>query len=133
MVASGGHRGEWGTIDRYQQALSPTCFDVLMNVSSPCSPSQLLNEWSAHTTEAGFVAISGTVYNCPGAYDGETAHRTSAVVKCTGRMLKTVEGAEYYLGYLKDMPKEERSTIKSELTSDESKALGLLEDRILAV
>lgn len=48
-------------------------------------------------------------------------------------MLKTVEGAEYYLGYLKDMPKEERSTIKSELTSDESKALGLLEDRILAV
>ena len=49
-------------------------------------------------------------------------------------MLRTVEGAEYYLGFHKEMSKEQRSALTpTELTNDEAKALGLLEDKILAV
>ena len=92
---------------------------------------QLLNDWSPFKTEAGFIALTGTVYNCPGAYDGETTHRTSTVVDCAARVLRTMEGAEYYLGF----PQGQHEGLEaSVLSNEEAKALGLLEeDGILAV
>lgn len=95
-----------------------------------CPCVQLLNEWSAFTTEAGFIALRGTVYNCPGAYDGQTTHRTSTVVDCAARVLRTMEGAEYYLGFQDGQREGLEAGV---LSNEESKALGLLEDGILAV
>lgn len=96
---------------------------------------QLLNDWVANpTVQPGIKSLSGTVYNCPGAYDGATSHRTSNIVDCSGRMLRTVEGAEYYLGYRKADSVEQRALIQPrELLPDEAKELGLLEDDALAV
>ena len=97
----------------------------------PCRCVQLLNEWSAFTTEAGFIALRGTVYNCPGAYDGQTTHRTSTVVDCAARVLRTMEGAEYYLGFQDGHSSQGLEA--GVLSNEESKALGLLEDGMLAV
>jgi len=79
------------------------------------------------------VAVVGTVYNCPGAYDGAERYRTSTVVDCRGRMLRTLEGAEYFLGRRAGASPEEKALVTgSELTPTEASALGLLED-LLAV
>jgi hypothetical protein len=93
----------------------------------------LLNEWNSIKSTAGTVHVVGTVFNCPGAYDGAEAHQTANVVDCRGRMLVTVEGAEYYLGFRAESAANERSTLVAhELGKEESAALGLTED-VLAV
>ena len=91
----------------------------------------LLNEWTTIKTNAGFTAVTGTVYNCAGAYDGADDHQTSTVVDCKGRMLRTVEGAEYYLGFRKDATPEQRSgMVIGELQNAEGIALGLIDDML---
>ena len=94
----------------------------------------LLNEWS--TRRAGSeddISVVGTVYNCPGAYDGAEGHMTSKVVDCKGRILKTVEGAEFYLGYRKEATAEQRAAMAiGELQNAEGIALGF-EEAELAV
>ena len=92
---------------------------------------QLLNEWTTHTTAAELISISGTVYNAPGAFDGDTDHQTSCVVDCQGRMVRTVEGAQFYLGYCKDSASELREQLKAgELANHERSALGLNEEEL---
>lgn len=77
--------------------------------------------------------MTGTVYNCPGAYDGARGYQTSTVVDCRGRMLRTLEGAEYFLGRRSGSDAEERAALSAEkLEPAEASALGLLED-LLAV
>lgn len=92
---------------------------------------QLLNEWTTHTTAAELISISGTVYNAPGAFDGDSDHHTSCVVDCNGRKVKTVEGAQFYLGYCKGSTPEQREQLKAgELAKDERSALGLNEEEL---
>lgn len=93
----------------------------------------LLHNWSTERTCAGFVAVVGTVYNCPGSYDGAEGYKTSTVVDCRGRMLRTLEGAEYFLGRRVGADAEEKAAmIGTALLESEAAALGLLED-LLAV
>ena len=93
----------------------------------------LLHDWRTERTPAGFVAVLGTVYNCPGAYDGASDYHTSTVVDCRGRMLRTLEGAEYFLGRRRGADDAEKAALNGkELCTNESAALGLLED-LLAV
>ena len=94
---------------------------------------QLLHKWTTERTPAGFVAVIGTVYNCPGAYDGAEGYHTSTVVDCRGRMLRTLEGAEYFLGRRSCADAEEKASMAGgHLLEEEAAALGLLED-LLAV
>lgn len=93
----------------------------------------LLHNWTTERTRAGFVAVVGTVYNCPGAFDGSENYHTSTVVDCRGRMLRTLEGAEYFLGRRTGADAEEKAAITGDqLVEQEAAALGLLED-LLAV
>ena len=93
----------------------------------------LLHDWTTVRTKAGFVAVVGTVYNCPGAYDGAGEYHTSTVVDCRGRMLRTLEGAEYFLGRRHGADEAEKKGLTGkELGPNEAAALGLLED-LLAV
>lgn len=93
----------------------------------------LLHDWKTVRTKAGFVAVVGTVYNCPGSYDGAGDYHTSTVVDCRGRMLRTLEGAEYFLGRRHGADEAEKLGLTgTELVQNEAAALGLLED-LLAV
>lgn len=90
---------------------------------------QLLNDWRTKTSESGLISVVGSVYNCPGAFDGHADHVTSAVVDSRGRMLVTREGAEYFLGVRNGISAEERASMCSdELSQEETAALGLQED-----
>ena len=70
----------------------------------------------------------------PGAYDGAEGHTTAAVVDVRGRMLVTVEGAEFYLGFRAGSDAEERKALVAhEIDNYEIGLLGLSGDSILAV
>ena len=70
-----------------------------------------------------------------GPDDGADGHQTAMVVDVRGRMLITVEGAEYYLGYRKGSSTEERARVEANVVNSEDvAALGLAEeDSTLAV
>ena len=91
----------------------------------------LLNDWSPERNATGSFSVVGTVFNCPGAYDGNDNHRTATVVDCRGRLLVTIEGAEYYLGYRANTAKEDRHLLKAnEVTREEVLELGLTEEML---
>jgi hypothetical protein len=51
--------------------------------SNPTHPTQvaLLHLWTLVKNASGYNACVGTVFNCPGAYDGTKAYTTSDVVE----------------------------------------------------
>lgn len=89
----------------------------------------LLHEWRPERTAAGFVGCSGTVFNCPGAYDGARGHATASVVACAGRLLTTLEGAQYFLGRRHGADADELAAGDGELAPAERAALGLEKDQ----
>lgn len=77
--------------------------------------------------------VLSTSRRLPASDDGAESHQTATVVDCRGRMLITVEGAEYYLGYRKESESEEREgLVAHEISANDRGALGLVDD-LLAV
>ena len=58
----------------------------------------LLHLWTIVKNASGYNACVGTVFNCPGAYDGTKAYTTGDVVEVKGRVMRTVDGRGFYLG-----------------------------------
>merc|ERR1719469_1007388 len=58
----------------------------------------LLHLWTLVKNASGYNACVGTVFNCPGAYDGTRGYTTSDVVEIQGRVMRTVDGRSFYLG-----------------------------------
>ena len=58
----------------------------------------LLHHWTLVKNASGYNACVGTVFNCPGAYDGTSEYTTSDVVEIQGRVMRTVDGRAFYLG-----------------------------------
>jgi hypothetical protein len=93
----------------------------------------LLHHWKPCRDHNDYIQCEGDVFNCPGTFDGQSDHMTSTVVDCGGRLLRTVEGGEYFLGRMAGASDEEWGAIAADaLQPAEKAALGLMED-LLAV
>ena len=60
----------------------------------------LLHDWTSFKTPGGFIALRGTVYNCPGAFDGGRFGRVGDVFGTgagAAERRRPPEAAEYQL------------------------------------
>lgn len=86
----------------------------------------LLHLWTLVKNASGYNACVGTVFNCPGAYDGTKAYTTSDVVEIQGRVMRTVDGRSFYLG--RRAQGEATMSASSVPTLDEEEEFGEVDD-----
>lgn len=94
----------------------------------------LLHDWRLVKTAAGYKQCVGTVFNCPGEYDGTPDYQTADVVQMQGRVMRTVDNRLFYLGRREqtDAARGETCVATSAPLLDEAEELGEVED-LLAV
>jgi len=87
----------------------------------------LLHLWTLVKNASGYNACVGTVFNCPGAYDGTRGYTTSDVVEILGRVMRTVDGRSFYLGR-RAQGEPSTSVVSAPTTLDEEAEFGEVDD-----